>query len=141
MNFQIFKLVLEKAKEPEIKLPTSAGSFKSVMPSNHLILCRPPLPSLFPSGSLNPLLDRSEKLFCRGLCLDTLARSQLATAGPFCSRLPTIVHGMNVKKLSQPSTCSHTPFPLRNSSQQAPTSISGPGSPAGSNSSPQLKLH
>ena len=28
MNFQIFKLDLEKAKEPEIKLPTSAGSSK-----------------------------------------------------------------------------------------------------------------
>ena len=28
MNFQIFKLVLEKAEEPEIKLPTSAGSSK-----------------------------------------------------------------------------------------------------------------
>ena len=28
MNFQIFKLVLEKAEEPEIKLPTSAGSGK-----------------------------------------------------------------------------------------------------------------
>src|SRR5574337_1305371 len=28
MNFQMFKLVLEKAKEPEIKLPTSAGSWK-----------------------------------------------------------------------------------------------------------------
>ena len=28
MNFQKFKLVLEKAKEPEIKLPTSAGSLK-----------------------------------------------------------------------------------------------------------------
>ena len=26
MNFQMFKLVLEKAKEPEIKLPTFAGS-------------------------------------------------------------------------------------------------------------------
>ena len=26
MNFQMFKLVLEKAEEPEIKLPTSAGS-------------------------------------------------------------------------------------------------------------------
>ena len=29
MNFQMFKLVLEKAKEPEIKLPTSAGSSKN----------------------------------------------------------------------------------------------------------------
>ena len=26
MNFQMFKLVLEKAEEPEIKLPTSTGS-------------------------------------------------------------------------------------------------------------------
>ena len=26
MNFQMFKLELEKAEEPEIKLPTSAGS-------------------------------------------------------------------------------------------------------------------
>ena len=28
MNFQIFKLVLEKAEKPEIKLPTSVGSLK-----------------------------------------------------------------------------------------------------------------
>ena len=28
MNFQMFKLVLEKAKEPEIKSPTSSGSSK-----------------------------------------------------------------------------------------------------------------
>ena len=28
MNFQMFKLVLEKAEEPEIKLPTSAGWLK-----------------------------------------------------------------------------------------------------------------
>ena len=28
MNFQMFKLVLENAEEPEIKLPTSAGSWK-----------------------------------------------------------------------------------------------------------------
>ena len=28
MNFQMFKLDLEKAKEPEIKLSTSAGSSK-----------------------------------------------------------------------------------------------------------------
>ena len=30
MNFQIFKLVLEKAEEPEIKLPTSAAAAKSL---------------------------------------------------------------------------------------------------------------
>ena len=29
MNFQMFKLDLDKAEEPEIKLPTSAGSSKS----------------------------------------------------------------------------------------------------------------
>ena len=28
MNFQIYKLVLEMAEEPEIKLPTSAASWK-----------------------------------------------------------------------------------------------------------------
>ena len=28
MNFQMFKLHLEKAEEPEIKLPTSIGSLK-----------------------------------------------------------------------------------------------------------------
>ena len=28
LNFQMFKLVLEKTEEPEIKLPTSAGSWK-----------------------------------------------------------------------------------------------------------------
>ena len=28
MNFQMFKLVLERAEEPEIKLPTSVGSSK-----------------------------------------------------------------------------------------------------------------
>ena len=28
MNFQMFKLVLEKTKEPEIKLPASIGSYK-----------------------------------------------------------------------------------------------------------------
>ena len=30
LNFQLFKLVLEKAEEPEIKLPTSSGSSKKL---------------------------------------------------------------------------------------------------------------
>ena len=34
MNFQMFKLVLEKAEEPEIKLPTSAGSWKKEFQKN-----------------------------------------------------------------------------------------------------------
>ena len=33
VNFQTFKLVLEKAEEPEIKLPTSAGSLKKQVSS------------------------------------------------------------------------------------------------------------
>ena len=39
MNFQMFKLDLEKAEEPEIKLPTSAGSSKKQESSRkHLLL-------------------------------------------------------------------------------------------------------
>ena len=39
VNFQVFKLVLEKAEEPEIKLPTSAGSSKKQEVSEkHLFL-------------------------------------------------------------------------------------------------------
>ena len=38
-ELQMFKLVLEKAEEPEIKLPTSAGSPKSKrVPEKHLFL-------------------------------------------------------------------------------------------------------
>ena len=33
MNFHMFKLDLEKAEEPEIKLPTSAGSWKKLQNS------------------------------------------------------------------------------------------------------------
>ena len=40
VNFQMFKLVLEKAEEPEIKLPTSTGSSKNQESSRkkHLFL-------------------------------------------------------------------------------------------------------
>ena len=45
MNFQTFKLNLEKAEEPEIKLPTSTGSLKkqesSRETSNSALLTRP----------------------------------------------------------------------------------------------------
>ena len=33
MSFQVFKLVLEKAEEPEIKFPTSAGLLKKARES------------------------------------------------------------------------------------------------------------
>ena len=37
-NFQMLKLDLEKAEEPEIKLPTSTGSLKKRVPEKHLLL-------------------------------------------------------------------------------------------------------
>ena len=40
MNSLMFKLVLEKAEEPEIKLPTSIGSFKKQQSSRqNIYLC------------------------------------------------------------------------------------------------------
>ena len=39
MNFQIFKLDLEKAEEPEIKLPTSVGSLKKQEFQKNIYLC------------------------------------------------------------------------------------------------------
>ena len=38
LGFQMFKLFLEKAEEPEIRLPTSAGSWKKRVPEKHLFL-------------------------------------------------------------------------------------------------------
>ena len=39
MNFQMFKLVLEKAEETEIKLPTSAGSSKKQEFPKNIYFC------------------------------------------------------------------------------------------------------
>ena len=39
MNFQMFKLVLEKAEEPEIKLPKSAGSSKKQEFQKNIYFC------------------------------------------------------------------------------------------------------
>ena len=39
MNFQRFKLVLEKAEEPEIKLPTSSGSSKKQEFQKNIYFC------------------------------------------------------------------------------------------------------
>ena len=39
LNFQMFKLVLEKAEEPEIKLPTSAGSWKKQEFQKNVYFC------------------------------------------------------------------------------------------------------
>ena len=41
-GFSWFKLVLEKAEEPEIKLPTSVGSFKKQeSPRKHIFMAKP----------------------------------------------------------------------------------------------------
>ena len=39
VNFQMFKLDLEKAEEPEIKLPTSAGSSKKQEFQKNIYFC------------------------------------------------------------------------------------------------------
>ena len=39
MNFQMFKLVLEKAEEPEIKLPTSTGLSKKQEFHKNIYFC------------------------------------------------------------------------------------------------------
>ena len=39
MNFQMFKLDLEKAEKPEIKLPTSVGSLKSKRVPKKIYFC------------------------------------------------------------------------------------------------------
>ena len=40
MNFQMFQLILEKAEEPEIKLPTWAGFGKSKrVPEKNIYFC------------------------------------------------------------------------------------------------------
>ena len=39
MNFQMFNLVLEKVEEPEIKLPTSAGSSKKQEFQKNIYFC------------------------------------------------------------------------------------------------------
>ena len=40
MNFQMFKMVLEKTEKPEIQLPTSAGSSKKQeVPEKYIYFC------------------------------------------------------------------------------------------------------
>ena len=39
MNFEMFKLDLEKAEEPEVKLPTSAGSLKKQEFPKNICFC------------------------------------------------------------------------------------------------------
>ena len=61
MNFQMFKLVLEKAEEPEIKLPTSTGSSRNKkIPEKHLFLLYWLCQSLWLCGS-KQTVENSER--------------------------------------------------------------------------------
>jgi len=51
MNFQMFKLVLEKAEEPEIMLPTSAGSSKNQEFQKNIYFCFIDYANLHRTGS------------------------------------------------------------------------------------------
>ena len=54
-NFQLFKLDLEKAEEPEIKLPTSAGSLKKQEFQKSIYLCFIDYPKAFDCVDHNKL--------------------------------------------------------------------------------------
>ena len=55
MNFQMFELVLEKAEEPEIKLPTSAGSSKKSVFQKNIYFCSVDYAKAFDSVDHNKL--------------------------------------------------------------------------------------
>ena len=61
MNFERFKLVLEKAEEPEIKLPTSVGSLKKQeSPRKNIYFCFIDYAKVFDCGDHNKL-ENSER--------------------------------------------------------------------------------
>ena len=61
MNFHMIKLVLEKAEEPEIKLPTSTGSWKKQESSRKTYTAALlPMPSLWLCGS-QQTVENSER--------------------------------------------------------------------------------
>ena len=60
MNFQMFKLVLEKAEEPEIKLPTSTGSSKKQEIQKNIYFCFIAYAKAFDSVDHNKL-ENSER--------------------------------------------------------------------------------
>ena len=64
MNFQMFKLDLEKAEEPETKLPTSAGSSKkqesSRKTSTSALLITPKLLTVWITTNYGKFLKRRE---------------------------------------------------------------------------------
>ena len=82
MNFQMFKLDLVKAEEPEIKLPTSAGSSKNKrVPEKHLFLLYWLCQSLWLCGSQYTVenSERDENTRPSDLFLRNLYAGQEAT--------------------------------------------------------------
>ena len=69
MNFQMFKLDVEKAEEPEIKLPTSTGSLKKQEFLNYAkafdCVDHNKLWKLFKRWNIRPLYLPPEKPVCR----------------------------------------------------------------------------
>ena len=57
MNFQMFKLVLEKAEEPEIKLPTSVGAEKAREFQKNIYFCFIDYAKAFDCVDHNKLLE------------------------------------------------------------------------------------
>ena len=67
VNFKVYKLDLEMAEEPEIKLPTSAGSLKKQESSR-----KASISALFTMPKPLTLL-KERKMFCRGRCIYLLS--------------------------------------------------------------------
>ena len=61
MNFQMFKLDLEKAEEPEIKLPTSAGSSKKQEFQKNIYFCFIDYAKAFDSVDHKKTVENSER--------------------------------------------------------------------------------
>ena len=69
VNFQMFKLVLEKAEEPEIKLPTSAGSWKKQENTRKTYFCFIDYTKAFDCVDHNKLENSSKDVNTRPLYL------------------------------------------------------------------------
>ena len=63
MNFQMFKLILKKAEEPKVKLPTSAGSWKNQESSRkNIYFCSIDYPKDFDCVDHNKLWEILKKM-------------------------------------------------------------------------------
>ena len=91
MNFQMFKLVLEKAEEPEIKLPTSAGSSKKQESSRKtsisaLLTMPKPLTMWIPKSVENSKRDGNTRPPDLPLQKSVCRKQQVRTGNGTCSK-------------------------------------------------------